>query len=93
MRVELTLRLSLGLLCCIPAAAVQSNEPTGGDAIDFGQAIALTLERNPKLIASGYQIDLSLARLQQLPIDTLKIDHSFTRSIGEKDGKPTGDGE
>ena len=67
MRVELTLRLSLGLLCCIPTAAAvaQNNEPTGDDAIDFGQAIALTLERNPRLIASGYQTDLARARLQQ----------------------------
>jgi len=64
---KLTSRLSLALLCIfsVATALAQLTAEIPNHRITFDQALALTLEQNPSLVAAGHQIHLASARVQQ----------------------------
>ncbi len=65
---RLTRWLSVGCTCSIlstAAIAEDQQATTMSTAIRLDRAIVLTLERNPTLIAAGYQVDLEEAALLQ----------------------------
>ncbi|MFT4585475.1 MAG: cobalt-zinc-cadmium efflux system outer membrane protein [Gammaproteobacteria bacterium] len=67
MWVNLAFRLLVGLVCLIPAIAAdaETTAVVPGDPISFSQAIKLTLERNPILVAAGYQSRIATANVVQ----------------------------
>jgi cobalt-zinc-cadmium efflux system outer membrane protein len=66
MGVRLTNRVALGcLLLALSNATVAQSNSTTDDTISFDIAIRKTLERNPALIAFGYQIEAQRGRVLQ----------------------------
>ncbi len=66
MWVRLTNRVALGcLLLALSNATLAQSNSTTGDTISFDMAIKKTLERNPALIAFGYQIEAQRGRALQ----------------------------
>lgn len=66
MWVQLTNRVALGcLLLALSNATVAQSNSTTDDTISFDIAIEKTLERNPALIAFGYQIKAQRGRVLQ----------------------------
>jgi cobalt-zinc-cadmium efflux system outer membrane protein len=66
MWVRLTNRVALGcLLLALSNATVAQSNSTTDDTISFDIAIRKTLERNPALIAFGYQIEAQRGRVLQ----------------------------
>ena len=67
MRVRIAPLPVLVISCAIfsVAAVAQTNLVAEHSAIGFSRAITLALERNPMLVASGFQIDIELARVEQ----------------------------
>jgi len=66
MWVRLTNRIALGcLLLALSNATVAQSNSTTDDTISFDIAIKKTLERNPALIAYGYQIEAQRGRVLQ----------------------------
>ncbi len=62
----LTPKTPIALACLLFAGAGQAEAPgTASEAIGFEEAIARTLDRNPRLVAFGYQLVAQEGRLQQ----------------------------
>ena len=67
---ELTTRITLVsvLLSMSCSAIAQVGDPGGGEGIDFRTALEQTLQKNPALIAFGYQLDAQRGRELQASI-------------------------
>lgn len=65
MRVFLPYWVALGLSLPIGLAMAQANPPADGETVSLNDAVARTLERNPALIAFGYQIEAQEGRVVQ----------------------------
>ena len=69
-------------LACASAAYEQLDQPAG-DTIGFEEAIGYTLERNPGLVAFGYQLDAQRGRLQQSALKpNLELDMELENAAG-----------
>lgn len=64
MRVSLTYAIA-GWLLLVCTASAQGNPPADGSSLNLNDAVARTLERNPALIAFGYQIEVQEGRVVQ----------------------------
>jgi cobalt-zinc-cadmium efflux system outer membrane protein len=63
---RLTLGTRIALACLLSSGAVEAEAPeTASDAIGFEEAIARTLDSNPRLVAFGYQFAVREGNLQQ----------------------------
>ena len=66
MGAHLTNRIVIAsLVLALGGTAIAQPETSADLAIDFDQAIALTLERNPQLVAFGFQIEAQRGRVLQ----------------------------